>query len=147
VYDRYQFSDGGASAVTNVRYSKSILVLDDDFDITIIIKGTLQKNGFTVFAFTDPYLALEHFRLNANDYGLVISDVRMPGMNGFEFVRRVKELRSDIKVVLMTAFKINDIKQSGLLPANIKIDDFIQKPVSMQILASLTEKHIDGLKM
>ena len=119
--------------------SKSILALDDDFDIIVIIKSVLQKQGFVVFAFTDPYLALEHFKINANDYGLVISDVRMPGMNGFEFVSRVKELRPDIKAILMTAFEINDIKNSKLLPAGIRIDAYIQKPISIQALTSLTE--------
>lgn len=127
--------------------SKSILALDDDFDIIVIIKSVLQKQGFVVFAFTDPYLALEHFKINANDYGLVISDVRMPGMNGFEFVRRVKELRPDIKAILMTAFEINDIKNSKLLPAGIRIDAYIQKPISIQALTSLTEKHVDGLRI
>jgi CheY-like chemotaxis protein len=123
------------------------LALDDDFDIIVIIKSVLQKQGFVVFAFTDPYLALEHFKINANDYGLVISDVRMPGMNGFEFISRVKELRPDIKVILMTAFEINDIKHSKLLPAGIRIDEYIQKPISTQVLASLTEKHVRGLKI
>jgi CheY-like chemotaxis protein len=127
--------------------SKSILVLDDDLDIIVIIKSVLQKQGFVVFGFTDPYLALEHFKINANDYGLVISDVRMPGMNGFEFVSRVKELRPDIKAILMTAFEINDIKNSKLLPAGIRIDAYIQKPISIQALTSLTEKHIDGLRI
>jgi CheY-like chemotaxis protein len=127
--------------------SKSILVLDDDLDIIVIIKSVLQKQGFVVFGFTDPYLALEHFKINANDYGLVISDVRMPGMNGFEFVSRVKELRPDIKAILMTAFEINDIKNSKLLPAGIGIDAYIQKPISIQALTSLTEKHVDGLKI
>lgn len=123
--------------------SKSILALDDDFDIIVIIKSVLQKQGFVVFGFTDPYLALEHFKINANDYGLVISDVRMPGMNGFEFVSRVKELRPDIKTILMTAFEINDIKNSKLLPAGIMIDAYIQKPISIQALTSLTEKHVE----
>jgi CheY-like chemotaxis protein len=127
--------------------SKSILALDDDFDIIVIIKSVLQKKGFVVFAFTDPYLALEHFKINANDYGLVISDVRMPGMNGFEFVRRVKELRPDIKTILMTAFEINDIKNSKLLPADIMIDAYIQKPISIQALTSLTEKHVEALRI
>jgi CheY-like chemotaxis protein len=127
--------------------SKSILVLDDDLDIIVIIKSVLQKQGFVVFGFTDPYLALEHFKINANDYGLVISDVRMPGMNGFEFISRVKELRPDIKAILMTAFEINDIKNSKLLPAGIRIDAYIQKPISIQALTSLTEKHVDGLKI
>jgi CheY-like chemotaxis protein len=123
------------------------LALDDDFDIIVIIRATLQKHGYVVFAFTDPYLALEHFKINADGYGLVISDVRMPGMNGFEFISRVKELRPDIKVILMTAFEINDIKHSKLLPAGIRIDEYIQKPISTQVLVSLTEKYVNGLKI
>jgi CheY-like chemotaxis protein len=123
------------------------LALDDDFDIIVIIRATLQKHGYVVFAFTDPYLALEHFKINADGYGLVISDVRMPGMNGFEFISRVKELRPDIKVILMTAFEINDIKHSKLLPAGIRIDEYIQKPISTQVLLSLTEKYVNGLKI
>jgi CheY-like chemotaxis protein len=123
------------------------LALDDDFDIIVIIRATLQKHGYVVFAFTDPFLALEHFKINADGYGLVISDVRMPGMNGFEFISRVKELRPDIKVILMTAFEINDIKHSRLLPAGIRIDEYIQKPISTQVLVSLTEKYVNGLKI
>jgi CheY-like chemotaxis protein len=123
------------------------LAVDDDFDIIVIIRATLQKHGYVVFAFTDPYLALEHFKINADGYGLVISDVRMPGMNGFEFISRVKELRPDIKVILMTAFEINDIKHSKLLPAGIRIDEYIQKPISTQVLLSLTEKYVNGLKI
>ena len=123
------------------------MALDDDFDIIVIIRATLQKHGYVVFAFTDPFLALEHFKINADGYGLVISDVRMPGMNGFEFISRVKELRPDIKVILMTAFEINDIKHSKLLPAGIRIDEYIQKPISTQVLVSLTEKYVNGLKI
>ena len=122
--------------------SKSILALDDDFDIIVIIKSVLQKQGFVVFAFTDPYLALEHFKINANGYGLVISDVRMPGMNGFEFVRKVKEIKPDIRVFLMTAFQITDIEFSRLLPSTIAVDSIIQKPISIENLSILAQNHV-----
>ncbi|MFL6327194.1 MAG: response regulator, partial [Nitrososphaeraceae archaeon] len=84
--------------------SGSILVLDDEFDIINPIKHSLQRIGLHVYAFTDPNLALEHFRINCKDYILVVSDIRMPGMNGFEFVRRVREINPAIKVLLMSAF-------------------------------------------
>ena len=72
---------------------KSILILDDEFDIVSLIKQSLHRNGFhNIFAFTEQSLVLEHFQLNSKSYGLVISDIRMPGMTGFEFVRRVKAL-------------------------------------------------------
>lgn len=68
-----------------------IQVIDDDFDILNTIKLYLQRVGLNVFGFTDPNLALEHFRINCKDYALIISDIRMPTMNGFEFVRKIRE--------------------------------------------------------
>jgi CheY-like chemotaxis protein len=62
---------------------------DDDFDIITVIKLRLQQHcSFDVYAFTDPCLALEHFKVNASKYQLVISDIRMPQMNGFEFIKK-----------------------------------------------------------
>ncbi|HET6800358.1 MAG TPA: response regulator [Nitrososphaeraceae archaeon] len=61
------------------------MVLDDDFDINNIIKLALQNHGYNVFGFTDPVLALD------STYSLVLSGLRMPVMNGFEFVRQVKK--------------------------------------------------------
>lgn len=111
----------------------SILVLDDDFDINNLIKVALQNHGYNVFGFTDPLLALEHFKINLSTYSLVMSDLRMPLMSGFEFVRKVKKMNPKIKVLLMTAFEINDRELLRVLPEP-KIDGFIQKPISMRKL-------------
>jgi DNA-binding response OmpR family regulator len=123
--------------VESASNSKGILVLDDDFDIVSIIKISLQKRRFNVFAFTDPFLALEHFELNSKDYGLVLSDVRMPGMPGFEFIRRVREMEPNVKILLMSAFGISDSEFSRALPPAIKIDGFVQKPVSPKELVKI----------
>jgi CheY-like chemotaxis protein len=125
--------------------SGSILVLDDEFDIINPIKHSLQGIGLHVYAFTDPNLALEHFRINCKDYILVISDIRMPGMNGFEFVRRVREIRPAIKVLLMSAFEINSTELSVGL-GGAKIEGFIQKPISLREFNIAVQKHINGLK-
>ena len=119
--------------------SKHILVLDDDFDIVSLIKILLQKSHFNVFAFTDPFLALEHFEINSRDYGLVLSDVRMPGMPGFEFVRKVREIEPNVKILLMSAFEISDLEFSRALPSDTKIDGFVQKPVSPKELVRVIE--------
>ncbi len=119
--------------------SKHILVLDDDFDIVSLIKISLQKRRFNVFAFTDPFLALEHFELNSRDYGLVLSDVRMPGMPGFEFVRKVRKIEPNVKILLMSAFEISDLEFSRALPSDTKIDGFVQKPVSPKELVRVIE--------
>ena len=118
----------GDSNNNNKNNGRFIMVLDDDFDIVFPIKRGLQRNGYTVFAFTDPHLALEHFKINSSKYYLVISDLRMPSMNGLEFLKNVKRIRSDIKIFLMTAFEIADLKSSI---ESLKIDEFFVKPFSI----------------
>ena len=99
-----------------------------------------------MFGFTDPSLALEHFRINCKQYSLIISDLRMPEINGYEFIKRVKEIKPDVKVFFMTAFEINDIEFRRLLPS-VKIDEFIQKPISMDYLTTVIKKYISiGMK-
>src|ERR687887_2206647 len=120
----------------------SILVLDDEFDIINPIKHSLEKIGLHVYAFTDPLLALEHFRINCKNYILVISDIRMPGMNGFEFVRKIREISPAIKVLLMSAFEINSTELSAGL-GEAKIEGFIQKPISLRELSSIVQKQLE----
>jgi DNA-binding NtrC family response regulator len=119
----------------------NILVLDDEPDITTVITTSLRKNGFNVFGFTNPFLALEHFQINFKDYSIILSDIRMPGMNGFEFVKKSREIKPDVKVLLMTAFDIStNIVSKELL--STKVNGFIQKPVSGKELNSIIRKHI-----
>jgi two-component SAPR family response regulator len=117
-----------------------IMVLDDDFDISQLVKRILQKHHFkNVFAFTDPLLALEHFRINQKDYSLIISDIRMPTMNGFEFVREARKIDPKVKIVLMTAFEIDDKEFARALPKP-KIDGLICKPTSSKQIVGTVSK-------
>ena len=119
----------------------NILVLDDELDITTVITTSLRKNGFNLFGFTNPFLALEHFQMNFKDYSIILSDIRMPGMNGFEFVKKSREIKPEVKVLLMTAFDINTNNVSEEL-LSTKVNGFIQKPVSSKELTSILRKHI-----
>ncbi len=107
-----------------------MLAVDDDNDILFLIKIGLEKNGLSVSPFTDPTLALEEFNKRSSDYEMVISDIRMPEMNGHEFVKQVKMLNPKVNVILMTAFEIEDKEFHSILPS-IKIDGFLQKPFTM----------------
>ena len=119
-----------------------IQVVDDEFDILNVIKLYLRRVGLNVFGFTDPNLALEHFRINCKDYILVVSDIRMPGMNGFEFVRKVREISPAIKVLIMSAFEVNSTELSiGL--GGAKIEGFIQKPISLRKLSIIVQKQLE----
>lgn len=117
--------------VASTPRTQSILVVDDELDIVVIFRQALAKHGYTVFGFTDPALALEHFKMNSNDYALVISDVRMPEMNGFELAASVKAIKPDAKIVLMSAFEVTDLEFSTSM---VKANDFLRKPVDIKTL-------------
>ena len=113
--------------------NKYILAVDDDSDIVRLIEHALNRQGFKVCAFVDPIVALEYFNINRKDCILILSDIRMPGMNGYEFVKKAKEIDKQVKIVLMSAFEINEKEFHNLLP-DIKVDAFLQKPFHIQQL-------------
>lgn len=106
-----------------------ILVVDDDYDIASLIRISLEKVGLSASSFTDPSIALEVFKQKSSDYNLVISDIRMPTMNGYEFVQQLKKIKPNIRVLIMSAFEFN-----SNLPNNFShsdVDDFLEKPITM----------------
>ena len=118
------------------------IVVDDEIDICNLTRMALQKQGFDVYGFTDPLLALEHFRMNCDSCNVVISDLRMPAMNGIEFLQNIKKVKPTAKVLLMSAFTIEgDPEYTGLFKQT-KINGFIQKPVSMRHLTQTIKSHI-----
>jgi DNA-binding NtrC family response regulator len=124
---------------------KSILIVDDEFDIVTLIEASLQKHGFDTLAFTDPLLAFEHFQNNSKDFALVISDIRMPSMNGYELIRKIKAERPAIKTILISAFEINKEEFSKIMPT-VKIDSFITKPISLEQLVHSIENTLKEKK-
>jgi CheY-like chemotaxis protein len=76
-----------------IQQDSKVMVVGDDYDSATLVKKALQRDGFNdVFAFTDPLLELEHFKEDHEDYSLVISDIRMPGLNGFEFAEYINKV-------------------------------------------------------
>ena len=128
------------NSTTNDDNYSSILIVDDEYDIVNLIKRSLEVNGRRVCAFTDAFVAVNHFNSDIRDYhSIVISDIRMPGMNGYEFVKKTKEIDKKVKTILMSAFEINDREFHNLLP-DIKVDAFLQKPFHIQQLNDIVEK-------
>ncbi len=70
----------------------SILLIDDESDITFTIKNILEDNGFKVDSFTDSISALDNYQINF--YDLVILDIKMPKMDGFKLYTKIKEKES-----------------------------------------------------
>lgn len=113
---------------------KTILVVDDDSDIANVIKIWLEKHGFAAYEFTDPVQALEYFHEKMEGINLILSDIRMPQMNGYELVIKIKTIKPKIKIILMSAFEIREGELSRVIPS-MTIDGLISKPISMKKLA------------
>ena len=120
-----------------------ILLLDDEFDIVTLFTQALKEQGFLVVGFTESLLALDDFHINSDRYGLVISDLRMPVMNGYQFIKKVKEIKPQVKVLFVSAFEIDDIEFRTELPF-VKVDEFIKKPILLEDFISTVSKHINN---
>jgi DNA-binding response OmpR family regulator len=109
---------------------RRLLLVDDEQDITSILCSVLQESGFEVVAFNDPLLALQHFR--PRYYNLVILDIIMPDMNGFELYRQIRSKDKRVKVCFLTAVGELEEYEQYKKEAYPKMGEryFIAKPVS-----------------
>jgi YesN/AraC family two-component response regulator len=115
------------------------MVVDDEKDILRVIKRDLEANNnntFKVDTFYSSELAIQAFDSHPKDYyDLILTDIRMPKINGFELYRRIKEKNPSMKIAFITAFEINKEEFNKVLPS-IDVKDFIIKPISMSDLSS-----------
>ena len=124
-----------------------VVIVDDDLEITILFREALKHiEGISLFTFTDPILALEHFQVNEYAYVLVISEFKMPGLNGLEFLRKVKELNRFVRTILMTAFEIEDNIFREYTKSKI-INSFLQKPIRIHDLIKEVNTQLHSYEM
>ena len=81
---------------------KRILIVDDEPDVIIVFKMVLEMNGFEVDAYDNPLSALDNFK--PNSYGLLLLDIKMPQMNGFELYKKLRTVDDKVKVCFITAY-------------------------------------------
>jgi len=115
--------------------------VDDEFDIVQLYRDALIASGFSVFAFTNPLIAFEHFKVNKKSYVLIISDLRMPGLDGIGLIKKVKNMNPDIRTILVTAFEVDDNIFEQYTRENI-IDGFLQKPITLRDLVTEVENQL-----
>jgi CheY-like chemotaxis protein len=114
----------------------TILLVDNEPDNTSVLSMGLEDEGFKVDAFNDPILALSNFK--PNFYSLLILDINMPKMNGYELYKEIRKIDDKIKICILTASEIyneslrvappqllDDVK--CFIPKPIAIDDFVKK--------------------
>jgi len=102
--------------------------VDDEIELADLFKEFLKKEGFNAISFTDPIMALEYFRETSGKHSLIITDMRMPDINGIDLAKNIREINNEIKIFLMTAFDAKDLKYHENFKI-ARIDRIIQKPI------------------
>jgi DNA-binding response OmpR family regulator len=118
----------------------NIIMVDDEPDVNLTIKSTLEENGdFQVDTFNDAESAL--FAFKPGHYDLAILDIKMPGMNGFQLCKRLREIDKKLKISFLTATELTYFQEiDSVVIDDLRTDCFITKPVN-------TTDLIDRLKV
>jgi DNA-binding response OmpR family regulator len=120
-----------------VSNNNRIFIVDDESDTCLALEKILEENGFKVDKFTDPFLALKNFK--ADFYGMLILDIKMPKMNGFELYLEIKRIASKvIKVMFLTA--VSEYQQYEAFRKEVfpKLGErhFVSKPIENEDLVN-----------
>lgn len=110
-----------------------IVYLDDEKDILEIVSEKLKEQGFNAFGTTDPVAALDFVKKNRSKIAMVISDFKMPTMDGFAFRQQVQQFASDLPFTILSAYVDREMALRGL---ELKIAAFLEKPVRDEELQS-----------
>ena len=117
----------------------SVLIVDDEEDIAIPLRQYLVDGGFDAVSFTCPLLAFEHFRHNPYVYSIIITDLRMPGMNGLELANRIRKINDATKIFIITAFDPSDLESKPEY-RQARIERVVQKPIKLSQLKKMVEQ-------
>jgi DNA-binding response OmpR family regulator len=119
--------------------NKRVLMVDDESDVNLTLRMVLEENGFKVDSFTDPLVALENFRGEAGQYDMIILDIKMPNMNGYELYRQIKKIDDKVKVCFLTAGEMYYEVYTDIFNRLDRIY-FIQKPIENKELIARLNK-------
>ena len=116
--------------------NRFVSVVDDDVGTATFFHEALRQNidQISVFSFTDPIEAFEHFTENKEKYVLVISDLRTPGLNGLELLKKVKTANPKVRTILMSAYNFEEEEKFQQYMEEAVINPTIEKPVTMNRL-------------
>ncbi len=119
-----------------------IVIIDDEVDLLMVYKRALEMSGLVVSAFADTLNALDEFRANHSKYHLVITDIRMPNMNGYKLINQIKKISPTVKIIFVTAQQISKSDIFANLDPEISFDEFMIKPVSLDTLNRVVQSVI-----
>lgn len=114
-----------------------LMIVDDEKDLLFVYKKALELTGMEIFTFDNPDLAFKEFIENSEKYSLLLTDMRMPSMNGYELINKVKAIRPEIKIILISAYNITQDEITRNLNPTSKIDGLICKPIGLERLREI----------
>ena len=115
--------------------SQNVMVVDDEAELANLYRECLKKSGFQTVSFTDPLLAVKDFSRNIDKYSLVITDLRMPHLNGIELANEIRHYNQQVQILLLTAYFDDDrLTSEDFINANFA--EVVEKPVSLKVLLS-----------
>ncbi|MEZ5427839.1 MAG: response regulator [Pyrinomonadaceae bacterium] len=119
-----------------------ILYVDDEESLVFLAERMLERLGYEVSGFVYPKDAIEAFRRNPSEYDIVITDMAMPGIDGAELVRQIRQIRSDVPIVMTTGY----IRpQDTDIAAELGVKDIVLKPSSVEKLAEIASQIMDEI--
>ena len=116
-----------------------LMAVDDEPDITFTLKKVLEQSGFPLDVFNNPQTALINFI--PEYYDLILLEVMMPQMNGFELYQEIKKKDKNVKTCFVTAYELyyESLKQKY---PKLDVGCYIRKPVDMNYLVNKIEKEL-----
>jgi two-component system OmpR family response regulator len=121
-------------------FSKIILIVDDDPDVSSIFSMGLEDEGFVVDTYNDPLEALSSFK--PSFYDLLLIDINMPKMNGFELCTQILKFDVNVRICFITAGEINIEALREVYPT-ISVGCFIKKPITLEYLVKRIKAELE----
>ena len=121
-----------------------MLLIDDEPDITFIMKLGLQRQGFEVETYNDPLLFLSNAK--PGSYDIAIFDIRMPKMDGFQVSHEFKKLDARARVYFLSAFDTAEDPKSKQLFGESRVSGFLKKPIGIAELVRRLNETTDRPK-
>src|ERR671939_875974 len=126
---------------TSIR-KRRIILADDERDVNLMLKIVLEDNGFEVDVFDDSIIALNNYE--AGLYDLLILDIKMPKMDGFELYDQIKKIDDNAKVCFLTASEMYYKNSRVEKYCSLDKDLFIQKPIANEDLIEEINKRLNS---
>jgi DNA-binding NtrC family response regulator len=114
--------------------TKAIAIIDDEVDLVDLFQEILESDGYKVSAFIDPIQAFSILEKKIQEYGLILSDFRMPNLNGHELCTKLRQLNPKLEVILMSAYDMMECDTSKFT--------IVKKPILMAQLLQIVRNSL-----